>query len=160
MSGIYLIVSTALIIVGLLGIFIPGLPGTGLVFAGTLVYAWGTGFQAIGWGTLLLFLFLTLLSMAVDYGAGLITAQKFGASKQGIFGSIIGGILGMITFNLPGLILGQLIGVIAGELMFGRKMKESMKSGFGVFIGYLLGSITKVIITTLMVIIFYFKVFF
>ena len=160
MNGVYLIVSTALIIVGLLGIFIPGLPGTGLVFVGTLVYAWGTGFQAIGWGTLLLFLFLTILAMAVDYGAGLLTAQKFGASKQGILGSVIGGIVGLVIFNIPGLILGQLIGVILGELMFGRKMKESMKSGFGVFVGYLLGSIAKVIITTLMIIIFYFKVFF
>lgn len=160
MNGVYLIVSTALIIVGVLGIFIPGLPGTGLVFIGTLVYAWATGFQAIGWGTLLIFLLLTLLAMGVDYIAGLLTAQKFGASKQGIIGSVIGGILGLIIFSLPGLILGQLAGVIAGELMFGRKMKESMKSGLGVFIGYLLGSLVKVIITTMMIIVFYFKVLF
>lgn len=52
MSGIYLVVSPALTIVGLSVTFISGLPGTCLLFAGTLVYAWGTGFQAIGWGAL------------------------------------------------------------------------------------------------------------
>lgn len=160
MSGVYFIVSTALIIIGLLGIFIPGLPGTGLVFIGTLVYAWGTGFQVIGWGTLLIFLILTLIAMGVDYLAGIMTAQKFGASKQGIIGSVIGGIVGLIAFNIPGLILGQLAGVIIGELMFGRKMNESIKSGFGVFIGYLLGSIAKVVLTTLIIIIFYAKIIF
>jgi len=159
-SGVYFIVSTALIIIGLLGIFIPGLPGTGLVFIGTLVYAWGTGFQVIGWGTLLIFLILTLIAMGVDYLAGIMTAQKFGASKQGIIGSVIGGIVGLIAFNIPGLILGQLAGVIIGELMFGRKMNESIKSGFGVFIGYLLGSIAKVVLTTLIIIIFYAKIIF
>lgn len=160
MNGVYLIVSTALIVIGLLGIFIPGLPGTGLVFIGTLVYALATGFQTIGWGTIIIFLLLTLLAMGVDYAAGLLTAQKFGASKQGIIGSVIGGILGFIFFNILGLILGQLAGVILGELAFGRKMNESLKSGLGVFIGYLLGSIVKVTITTLIIIIFYFKVFF
>lgn len=160
MNGVYFIVSTALIVIGVLGIFIPGLPGTGLVFIGTLVYAWATGFQVIGWGTLIIFLLLTLLAMGVDYIAGLMTAQKFGASKQGIIGSVIGGIVGLIAFNIPGLILGQLAGVILGELLFGRNMKESMKSGFGVFIGYLLGSIAKVILTTLIIIIFYVKIIF
>jgi len=159
-SGVYFIVSTALIIIGVLGIFIPGLPGTGLVFIGTLVYAWGTGFQVIGWGPLLIFLILTLIAMGVDYLAGIMTAQKFGASKQGIIGSVIGGIVGLIAFNIPGLILGQLAGVIIGELMFGRKMNESIKSGFGVFIGYLLGSIAKVVLTTLIIIIFYAKIIF
>lgn len=160
MSGVYFIVSTALIIIGVLGIFIPGLPGTGLVFIGTLVYAWGTGFQVIGWGTLIIFLLLTLLAMGVDYLAGILTAQKFGASKQGIIGSVIGGIVGLVAFNIPGLILGQLAGVIIGELMFGRKMNESIKSGLGVFIGYLLGSIAKVVLTTLIIIVFYAKIIF
>jgi len=153
-------VSTLLIVIGVLGIFIPGLPGTGLVFIGTLIYAWGTGFQAIGWGTLVIFLILTLMAMAVDYLAGILTAQKFGASKQGIVGSIIGGIAGLTIFNIPGLILGQLAGVIIGELMFGRKMNESMRSGIGVFIGYLLGSMVKVTLTTLIIIIFYVKIIF
>ena len=129
------------------------------MFIGTLVYAWATGFQVIGWGTLIIFLLLTLLAMGVDYIAGLMTAQKFGASKQGIIGSVVGGIVGLIAFNIPGLILGQLAGDL-GELLFGRNMKESMKSGFGVFIGYLLGSIAKVILTTLIIIIFYVKIIF
>lgn len=159
-NGVYLIVSTALIIIGLLGIFLPALPGVALVFLGTVVYAWATGFQVIGWGTLAIFFILTVLAMVADYGASLLAAKKFGASKQGLLGSIIGGIAGLIFFNIPGLIIGQLIGVIVGELFFGKKMQEATKSGFGVFVGYILGSIVKMLIAGLITIIFYFKIIF
>ena len=44
----------ALIIVGLVGIVMPGLPGTILVFAGMCLAAWADGFSRVGMATIAL----------------------------------------------------------------------------------------------------------
>lgn len=157
MNIMYLIISTILIIAGLVGIFVPVLPGTWLVFGAIIFYAWGTGFQVFGIGYMILFTLLALAAWGIDYAASFLTAKKYGASKQGIIASIVLGLIGLVVFSVPGLIIGQLAGIILGELYFGKEMKNAVKSGVAVFIGYLLGNVVKVFICSIMVIIFYYR---
>jgi uncharacterized protein YqgC (DUF456 family) len=158
MDILFFIISTILILIGMLGIFLPVLPGTWLVFAGTLLYAWGTNFQTISIGYILFFGVLAALAWGVDYLASLLTAKKYGTSKYGLIGSVLLGIIGLIFFSIPGLIIGQLLGVIIGELYFGKEMRGAVKSGIAVFIGYLLGNTIKIILCSVIVVIFYIKV--
>ncbi|HNU80644.1 MAG TPA: DUF456 domain-containing protein [Bacillota bacterium] len=158
MSLLFLILSSAIMLTGLAGVFLPVLPGVPLVFAGAFIYAWSTSFEVITIGNIVLFAVLTAIASAVDYVGGLITARKYGASKYGLIGGFLGGILGLIALGIPGLIIGQLAGVILGELYFGKQMKESFTSGFAMFIGYILGSTIKVFFAGLIVIIFYIKI--
>jgi len=155
---LFLMLSTAVMFTGLAGVFLPVLPGVPLVFAGTLIYAWSTGFQVITIGNLILFAILTAIAGAVDYAGGLITAKKYGASKYGLIGGFLGGMFGLILLSIPGLIAGQLMGVILGELYFGKQLKESFTSGFAMFVGYILGSTVKIFFAGLIVIVFYIKV--
>jgi len=143
---------------GLAGVFLPVLPGVPLVFAGTLIYAWSTGFQVITVGNLIFFAVLTVIAVTVDYAGGLITARKYGSSKYGLIGGVLGGALGLILLGIPGLIAGQLTGVILGELYLGKQLKESFTSGFAMFVGYILGSTVKIFFAGLIVIVFYIKV--
>ena len=158
LSLLFLILSSAIMLTGLAGVFLPVLPGVPLVFAGAFIYAWSTSFEVITVGNIVLFAVLTAIASAVDYVGGLITAKKYGASRYGLIGGILGGILGLIAFGIPGLIIGQLAGVILGELYFGKQMKESFTSGFAMFVGYILGSTVKVFFAGLIVIIFYIKI--
>lgn len=158
LSLLFLILSSAIMLTGLAGVFLPVLPGVPLVFAGAFIYAWSTSFEVITVGNIVLFAVLTAIASAVDYVGGLITAKKYGASKYGLIGGILGGILGLIALGIPGLIIGQLAGVILGELYFGKQMKESFTSGFAMFVGYILGSTVKVFFAGLIVIIFYIKI--
>ena len=158
LSILFLILSSAIMLTGLAGVFLPVLPGVPLVFAGAFIYAWSTSFEVITVGNIVLFAVLTAIASAVDYVGGLITAKKYGASKYGLIGGILGGILGLIALGIPGLIIGQLAGVILGELYFGKQMKESFTSGFAMFVGYILGSTVKVFFAGLIVIIFYIKI--
>ncbi|MBP7072983.1 MAG: DUF456 domain-containing protein [Clostridia bacterium] len=158
MSLLFLILSSAIMLTGLAGVFLPVLPGVPLVFAGAFIYAWSTSFEVITVGNIVLFAVLTAIASAVDYVGGLITAKKYGASKYGLIGGILGGILGLIALGIPGLIIGQLAGVILGEMYFGKQMKESFTSGFAMFVGYILGSTVKVFFAGLIVIIFYIKI--
>ena len=158
LSLLFLILSSAIMLTGLAGVFLPVLPGVPLVFAGAFIYAWSTSFEVITVGNIVLFAVLTAIASAVDYVGGLITAKKYGASRYGLIGGILGGILGLIALGIPGLIIGQLAGVILGELYFGKQMKESFTSGFAMFVGYILGSTVKVFFAGLIVIIFYIKI--
>ena len=155
---VFLILSTAVMLIGMAGVFLPVLPGVPLVFAGAFIYAWSTGFQVITIGNLIFFAVLTAIASAVEYIGGVITAKKYGASKYGLLGGVLGGIIGLILLGIPGLILGQLTGVITGEIYYGKQMKESFTSGFGMFIGYILGSTIKVLFASLIMIVFYIKV--
>lgn len=159
MNILFLTLSSILMLVGMVGIFVPVLPGTGLVFAGTLLYAWSTNFQVITIGYLIFFALLAALAWGIDYLASILAAKKYGASKYGIIGSIVLGIIGLLIFSIPGLIIGQLAGVILGELYFGKEMKIAVKSGMAVFIGYLLGNTAKIVLCSVIVAVFYFKVF-
>jgi uncharacterized protein YqgC (DUF456 family) len=145
-------------LVGLAGVFLPVLPGVPLVFAGTLIYAWSTGFQVITVGNLIFFAILTATASAVEYVGGIITAKKYGASKYGLIGGVLGGVIGLLLLGIPGMIIGQLAGVITGELYFGKQMRDSFTSGFAMFVGYILGSTIKVFFAGLIVIVFYIKI--
>jgi len=151
------IICLILIAIGYIGIFVPVLPGVVLIFISTLIYGIFSGFERITVGTLVLFAGLTIITIIAEYAASAMGVKKFGASKYGIYGTLIGGILGLLVASLPGLIIGQLIGVIGGELFFGKELKASLRAGFGVFVGYLLGTAIKLIAATIITFIFIIK---
>ncbi|HHV71586.1 MAG TPA: DUF456 domain-containing protein [Clostridia bacterium] len=159
MNQFIFILSLILIAIGYLGIFLPVLPGFPLILIGIFVYALTTGFTSITVPWLLLFLFLTLLGLVGDYLVGLFTVKKMGASKHGIYGALLGSIVGLALGGLPGLIIGQLAGMVLGEIYYGKEIRGSLRLGVGVFLGYILGTVYKLTIATIMVVIFLIRIF-
>jgi uncharacterized protein YqgC (DUF456 family) len=153
------ILAAALVFVGLLGTFLPALPGAPLVFTGLLVAAWIDGFQKVGWFTLTVLGILTALSIAVDFVATTLGAKQVGASKEAIIGATIGTVLGLF-FGLIGLFAGPFVGAVAGELISQRRKSESpdqkqaFKAGFATWMGLLFGTITKLALAFTMIGIF------
>src|SRR5258706_6149481 len=100
----YLLWGLAIVLVmtGLAGTILPILPGVPFVFGGLLIGAWIDNFQRIGWGTLTILALLTAMAIAVDFFAGVIGAQRVGASKQALAGAAIGSVVG-IFFGLWGI---------------------------------------------------------
>jgi len=140
---------------GLAGSIIPGMPGPPLVFAGVLIYGLLTGFAALGWPALLTLAGLAALSQVLDYLASAYGAKKFGGSRWGIWGSIIGGVLGLLLFSLPGLIIGLFAGAFLLELWPGRKGGlASLKVGGGSLLGFLGGTLLKLVFSLAMIGIF------
>lgn len=124
-----------LCIIGMVGCIIPGLPGTPLNYAAMLIVQWRLNtFETY---TLLIFGILTIAVLVIDYLLPVWFAKKFGATKQGIWGSVIGMLVG-IFFTPIGMILGMLIGAIAGDILAGRTSGEATRSGVATFFGTLL----------------------
>jgi uncharacterized protein YqgC (DUF456 family) len=132
-----------LILVGLAGIILPALPGTPLVFAGMLVAAWANGFRDVSVWTIVLLGVLTLLSLAVDFFATTLGAQKAGASKPALFGAALGTVVG-IFFGIPGLLLGPFVGAVVGELAGGRReWAHASRVGVATWLGLVVGTAFK-----------------
>ncbi len=142
-----IVVFTLTFIVALAGIVLPMLPGVPIAALGALLAAWMTGFKELSLNPLIIIGLLTALAIAVDYVAGIIGAQKYGASRSGIWGSIIGSLVGLFFFPPFGFLIGALAGAVAAEMLIGRKLEEAIKSGFGVLVGTFGGMVAKVFIT-------------
>ena len=140
------ILCSVLMVVGLLGVVLPVLPGIPLSWLGLFIYALGTGFERISIVTIVIFTILTVLTMILDFAAPMLGAKKYQASKIGIFGAFLGFTIGIFVIGFWGIILGPFIGALLGELIAGRKPKQALRSALGTFIGFIAGTLFKIIV--------------
>ncbi|HWJ02688.1 MAG TPA: DUF456 domain-containing protein [Verrucomicrobiae bacterium] len=144
-------------LIGLAGTILPLLPGTPIIFLAILGYGLYTHFTTVGIWFILIMGLLTGLSFAVDYLGTAYGAKRYGATRYGVWGSIIGGVLGLFVLPPFGLVLGTLLGAITGELIRGAKAESALSIGWGSLVGFLGGSILKIILAAIMVVSFVVK---
>ena len=150
-----IILAGILIVLGIIGCFLPVLPGPPLGYVGILLLH----FSSLGHfsATLLIILGLVVLLVSVlDYLVPVLGAKKFGGSNMGVIGCVVGLVLGIFIFPPIGIIVGPFLGAIAGELLNGDDLKKAIKSGFGSFLGYILGTGVKLAVCFVMAY-FYFE---
>lgn len=152
-------ITSLLMLVGLLGTIVPGLPGASIIFVGALFYALFTDFKEVDGLVLLVLLILGILSFILDYLGSAYGAKKFGSTRWGIAGAIIGGIIGSIIGNILGLVIGIFLGVSLAEIAFTKKnIKQSLKAGWGGLVGLMTSIIAQFILGLVMVVIFIWSV--
>lgn len=137
-------------LIALAGIILPVLPGVPIALAGAIIAAWIVGFQEFGLTPLIITLILTILALALDYVAAVIGAKRYGASRAGVWGSILGSLAGLFFFPPFGFLLGAIIGAILLELLSGRVFDEAVRSGLGALLGTLGGVVAKLFILVAM----------
>jgi len=147
------ILAALIVVSGLVGTIVPALPGIPIILAGLVLAAWSTGFEPVGWGTIGVLGALTALSVMIDFLAAALGAQRLGASQRAFWGATLGAIVGMF-FGLPGIILGPFLGAVLAELTSGRGAQQAGRSGYGVWLGIVLGTAAKLAIAFLMLGIF------
>jgi uncharacterized protein YqgC (DUF456 family) len=142
--------ATVLIVIGVLGIVLPALPGAPLIFLGALLGAWAEDFVYLGFGSLIALGVLAALAIAVDFIAGAFGVKRFGASRRAVVGATIGAIVGLF-FGLVGVLLGPFIGAVIGELSLRRNFAAAGRAGVGATLGLALGTAAKLAIAFAMV---------
>ena len=149
------IVVIALFLIGLAGTILPTLPGNILIFGGALVYGIFTEFEEVTLPVLAGLLGISIGALVLDYAAEAYGAKRFGATKYGIWGTVIGGIVGLIILNVVGLLLGIFLGAIIPEIIVARRsVKGALKIGWGSLLGFLGGTFMKFILGLVMIGIF------
>lgn len=144
------ILVVVLIAVGVAGTILPALPGAILVFGGILLGAWIDQFERVSITVVVICGVLTLLAWVTDYAAAMLGAKRAGASRLAVIGAAIGTIAGVFT-GLVGLIFMPLVGAAIGELIAVRNATRAAQVGMSTWIGLLLGTLAKVVLTFMMV---------
>jgi hypothetical protein len=142
MTPLLVLLGVALVVVGLVGLALPAVPGTPLIFLGIVAIGAADGFARLSPLTLFFLAGLAFLSWAIDYAAGAFGARRAGASTWGVVGGAIGMVLGL-GFGLPGLILGPAFGAFALEYYKDPDFRRASKAGAGVFVGFVVGTVLK-----------------
>lgn len=145
METFWLLLAIALVVIGFAGTIIPMLPGIPLIFGGFLVWGLASGWKDYTMQTVVILGIVTAAIWLLEYYAGAIGAKKYGASKAGVWGTVLGGIIGVFAFNIPGLVIGSFLGAVIGEVIIGRSRREAWRAGWGAFLGFLAGTAIKVI---------------
>jgi uncharacterized protein YqgC (DUF456 family) len=153
------IAAVLLIIVGVAGTLLPALPGIPLIFGGVLLAAWIDDFQRIGVLTLAVLAVLAVFGVAVDYVAAALSAQRVGASRQGIIGAALGTVAGIFT-GLWGLVFMPLVGAAIGEFLAHKDALRAGKVGIATWFGLLIGTAVKIAVAFTMIGVFVFSFFF
>lgn len=144
-------------VTGVIGCFLPALPGPPLGYAALLLLHVTSRYDFTPRFLIILGI-LTVITSLLDYVIPVIGAKKFNASKYGIWGSIIGLLVGIFIFPPFGIILGPVIGAFIGELMAGKRSGHAVKAAFGAFIGFVAGTGLKLILCLVMAYYFLVKV--
>ena len=143
-----LVLAFVLMLIGIIGCIVPGLPGTPIAYAGLWV-AQATERVDFSWKFLLIWGIVVIVVSALDYIVPEWGTKQFGGTKWGAWGSTIGVFVGLF-FGAIGVIIGPLVGAILGELFAGKQLEQAIKAGWGSFIGILFGTIIKLVACGLM----------
>lgn len=159
-------------LVGLLGVFLPLVPGVGLIWIAALVYAIAEGFATVDPITFTVLTILGAVGITSDIWMSKLGATVGGASFRallaglglGVVGGIVGLLLGIVgtISGLPFLAVGiapcAIIGAVLGIFLVERHVRddwrEALKATGGWAIGCVLSGVVQFIISTLMILIF------
>lgn len=157
-----------LMIVGVIGAIVPGIPGSSLILLAVVIWGAIDGFTTGVYWALAVSLIVFSLSIGIDYLAAYLGAKRAGASNWGQIGAIIGlvvatlGLLPALPFGGPllGIILGPLLGAAIGEYLYRKeletslRLRQSFKAAIGIIVGSVVGRLIQGILAIAAVIVF------
>lgn len=146
-----LILGFFFVLLGILGSFLPVLPGPLTGWIGLLILHL-TKIVPLDWTFLGITLGVAILIWALDYVIPAWGTKKFGGSKYGIWGTVLGLIIGLIFMGPFGIIIGPFLGAFIGELIHdSTDSKKAVKAAFGSFIGFMFSTGLKFLVSIIFI---------
>ncbi|MFK5974085.1 MAG: DUF456 domain-containing protein [Flavobacteriaceae bacterium] len=142
------IIGFILMFIGIIGSFLPILPGPTISWVGLLLLHLTEAIPDDWW-----FLGITaavaLLVFALDYIIPAMGTKKFGGSKAGMIGTTVGLLVAIFfpILGIFGIIIWPFVGALVGELINKTDQKTALKAAFGSFLGFLTGTFLKFVTT-------------
>jgi uncharacterized protein YqgC (DUF456 family) len=158
MDTLLILLGVFFIILGIIGSFIPVLPGPITSWVGLLLIHL-TNAIPYNWTFILTTLAVAILVYILDYIIPALGTKRFGGSKYGIIGTTVGLVVGLIFLGPFGIIIGPFIGAFMGELIHDNEnSNRALKAAFGSFIGFLFSTGLKFIVSSIYAGLFFSKI--
>jgi uncharacterized protein len=147
MEYFLLFIGFACMITGIIGSFLPILPGPPISWIGILLIYLTPNVTPNYW-ILGITLIIALVIAILDYIIPAKGTKRFGGSKYGIWGTNIGLIIGLLAPIPFGFIIGPFAGALIGELIYNKKdHNRALKAATGSLIGFLASTFMKFVIS-------------
>ena len=143
MDILWLILGILLMLGGIAGSVLPFLPGPPLCFIALCIQQLQTE-PPYSSDFLWTWAGVTVVVTVIDYFIPVYGTKKFGGTKAGMWGCMIGLIAGMWLGPL-GIIIGPFVGAFIGELISNSDSDQALKAAIGSFLGFLAGTLLKLI---------------
>lgn len=141
---ILIILSVLCLITGLLGCVLPFLPGPPVAYVGLVILHFTDKVQYTP-TQLIVWLLVVIVVQIMDYFTPMLGSKYSGGSKWGNWGCVVGTLVGLLF--LPwGVIIGPFLGAVIGELLGNKEFSQALKSGVGSLMGFMLGTLLKVVV--------------
>jgi uncharacterized protein YqgC (DUF456 family) len=142
-----LMVGFLFILLGIIGSFLPVLPGPFTGWVGLLLLHL-TEAIPMSYSFLGITLIISIIIWILDYTIPAMGTKKFGGSRAGAIGTTVGLIIGLISPIPLGFIIGAFIGAFIGELIHkSDDILRALKAAFGSLIGFLASATLKFIVS-------------
>ena len=146
MDYILLAIGLICMVIGIIGSFIPVLPGTPLSWVGLVLISFTSAVPTNYWLLSITGIIMIVVTF-LEYYIPAKGTKHFGGSKYGIWGTNIGIVFGLIVPIPFGVIIGPFIGAFVGELIYNfNNPKGALKAAFGTFLGFLASTFISVMI--------------
>lgn len=145
MDVVLIILGVILLVVGLMGCFLPVIPGPPLAFLALVILDLTTSVH-FTLSQYIIWLVLVLVVQVADYFVPTLGVKKLGGTKYGSWGCLAGTLIGVFLFPPWGILIGPFAGALIGELISGQEFHKAIKAGMGAFLGFLFGTILKIML--------------
>jgi len=154
---ILLIIGFLLCLIGIVGSFLPIIPGPVTSWLGILLLNL-TSVVEFNLNFVLITLTVAISVGVLDYLIPVLGVKKLGGTRSGQIGTTLGLIIALIILGPIGIIIGPFGGALLGEMSTKKSFQDSIKPAFGAFVGVIAGSVIKFMIS-LSFLFFYFDIF-
>ena len=129
---------------GIIGSFIPVIPGPPLSWLGLLLL-YNTEEVPFDLWFIVVTGAIALLATLLDYYLPVVGTKKYGGSKRGVWGAIIGLFVAVFFPILGpfGILIWPFLGAFLGELSQQKSQKNALRAAWGSFLGFLTGTLIK-----------------
>lgn len=155
----------AVMLIGLVGVVLPGVPGVGLIWMAALVYALAEGFATIDPITFVMLTVLAAAGVTADIWVSHAGSKLGGASWQALLAGLglgaIGFIIGLLSGGIgavPGGMIGTLLGIAIVEYLRRKDWTQVARAGAGWLVGCLLSGAVQLFVSVTMILLFAWQV--
>ena len=145
MDVFLIVISLLFMFLGIVGSFLPILPGPLTSWVGLLILHF-TNTVPMNWPFLIITFSIALGIWLLDYFIPAMGTKRFGGSRAGIIGTSIGLVVGLLSPIPGGIIIGPFLGALIGELINKSTFNKAVKAAFGSFLGFLASTFIKFVV--------------
>ena len=154
MIDFFLALALLLMIGGVIGSFLPVIPGPLVSISGALIYFWSTGYSSPHPVIFSVIVLTGIFALGLDYLAGYIGADQSDASQKTAIAAGIASFLLFFVSGPVGILIGTGLTVLLREIMLGKEFEEASRSAVYTTVAMLASVFAKVGLTLLMLLIF------